>query len=165
MDLFITSLNWITSQRVSAIASVVMVIIAGKALHTWKEQLKYDKKIEVIKNLYRSIENIIQFLEEIDSKSNNNDNLFNKLEFFKSEIALINTELKIINNKKFNEFINYMKQNLKPFFMKHVNSAEDTKSILVFHFGQIEKEHRDEMIRKSKEAKLLCESELYKLYK
>ena len=105
--------SWIT-----AISTLTMAIFAGFALNTWKNELKFQKKLEIYNDLYLLFFKIERFLDDLGIIYSREGELYcnNQITSFSSEIALFKSKVKIINDNDLLNEVDFCFENIQKTF-------------------------------------------------
>lgn len=110
-------INW--SEWITTISTFAMVIIAWKALNSWKEEIKSNKILELYNDLYLLFFNLENFLDDLDviyakeGKEKCNERIIS----FSSEIALFRAKAKVLKNLELNNTLEFCFKNIQKTFV------------------------------------------------
>ena len=170
------SIDW--AGWLTALSTLAMTTIAWRALNTWKDELKLQKKISVLTNIETIFNDLERFLHDyymyhclpvelrktfanmpaIEAKKINETN---------DNINLLIKEAKIIKHKKLVKVLEYMKENVKEYFpLTNTNKQGDIiYTYIKFGSKYVQEEaFRKDLANACKEIRGICQSEFEKIY-
>ena len=168
--------NWIT-----ALSTLAMAIIAGKALNSWKEEIKLKKIYRINRNYIKTIDEFLKLLHNYELISNKQETRY-ILEKLLEEINIILYEYKLIEKNAETEFLNnlmyfktilekYTEETFKTdnnwlgFCFSYENFGDDYAPIQENDGDISYTQEYKELLNKLNNAKKLCEQNIYKFYK
>lgn len=167
-------INW--AEWITAISTLLMMLATGfmayyakLALKSWKEELRIKKRIEVYNKLHLLVFELLNFLEYFDIKLQQPEAIYikNKLDEFSSRFALLHKEIKIINNKKLQDKIDYCIKNIKSTFIVEKDLGNEITywpESFSTRFIQ-NKDFRENLNNTLKDISEICELEQQNFYK
>ena len=160
--------NWIT-----ALSTLAMAIIAGKALNSWKEEIKSNKILELYNDLYLLFFNLENFLDDLDiiytkeGKGKCNERIVS----FSSQIALFRAKAKVLKNIELNNTLEFCFKNIQKTFIWGDKSELSTGEVQYTYQSEtfIEKYLNDKIFSNSLKKSIakireICEIKQYDFY-
>ena len=163
------------STLIMTLATIVMAIIAGIALNSWKKELKIQKKVSVLTNIYNIFYTFESFLNTflIGLPPLNHEKIFaNKpiniyLNETNEKINILITEAQIIKHKDLILHLKYLQENIKEYFpVKQTDNAGNN----IYSFETFisryyyNKDFNEKLKGNLKKTQEICQNELTKIY-
>lgn len=158
----------------SEVSTFAMAIIAGFALNTWKNELKFQKKLEIYNDLYILFFEIEGFLDNLGIIYSKEGELYcnDKITSFSSKIALFKSKVTIINDSTLLREVNFCFQKVqKTFAFGDTKELEDGTIRATYQYETfIQKYLNDKTFNKNlktsiSKIRMICEEKQQKLYK
>lgn len=169
--------NWITatSTLVMALTTIAMAIFAGIALDSWKKELKIQKKVSVLTDIYNIFYTFESFLNTFlrGLPPLNHEKIFaNKpiniyLNETNEKINILITEAQIIKHEDLILHLKYLQENIKKYFpVKQTDDdGNDIYSFETFISRYYHNKNFNEKLKDSlKKTQEICQNELTKIY-
>ncbi len=167
--------DWqLTFNGLTGLSTFAMAIIAGFALNTWKNEVKFQKRLEMYDKLYLLFFKIESFLDNIGIIYSREGELYcnNQITSFSSEIALFKSKVKIINDKDLLKDVEFCFTNIQKGFAFGDSEELENGNIRVTYQYEpfIQKYIHDNDFRNNVKTAIskilnLCETKQQKLYK
>ena len=158
----------------TACSTFAMTIFAGFALNTWKNELKFKKKLEIYNELYVLFFEIEGFLDNLGIIYSREGELYcnNKITSFSSKISLFKSKVTIINDSDLLGEVNFCFQNVQETFaFGDIKKLEDGTMRATYQYETfIQKYLNDKTFRNNlktsiSKIRMTCEEKQQKLYK
>lgn len=158
----------------TGVSNFAMAIIAGFALNTWKNELKFQKKLEIYNDLYVLFFEIEGFLNNLGIIYSREGELYcnDKITSFSSKIALFKSKVTIINDSDLLKEVNFCFQNIqKTFAFGNAQKLEDGTIRATYQYETFiqkylnDKSFRNDLKTSISKIRMTCEEKQQRLYK